>query len=40
MGRSHYVRKDLEEEQIWKTDDKLSMEQGEPESLRHIQVER
>lgn len=26
------MRKDLEEEQIWKTDDKLSMEQGEPET--------
>lgn len=34
------MRKGLEEEQIWKTDDKLSTEEGEPESLRHIQVER
>lgn len=40
LGRSHYVRRDLEEEQIWKKDDKRNLEEGEPESLRPIQVER
>lgn len=34
------MRRDLEEEQIWKKDDKKNLEEGEPESLRHIQVER
>lgn len=31
LGKSHYVGRDLEEEQIWKKDDRLSLER---ESLR------
>lgn len=34
------MTRDPKEEQIWKTDDRMSVGQGEPKCLRHIQVER